>query len=428
MTAGESPIQHAGNPAPRVFLFLQGPLTPFFRLIADGLEARGHQVRRINLWFGDWLHWRRPGATDYRGRQRDWPSFIADYLDAERVTDILLLGEQRAYHRAAIEAAKLRNIRVIATDFGYLRPDWITFELDGMSADSRFPRAPETIRQIAEALPFPDLSRRYHDDFWNMVRWDMAYHLSGSLFRVLYPFYRSHQVYHPILVYLGTGLHLLRTRVGRGRATRQIAALKAGRAPYFVFPLQMQNDFQIRVYSSYDKLEVAVREVIASFAEHSRPGTRLVIKEHPLDPSMINWRRVCRRIANEYRVADRVEFLDGGSLDELLDHAEGVITVNSTVGVWALLAGKPLIALGSAVYDIDGLTHKSGLATFWTAPTPVDLGLRDAFVRAIAGTIQIRGVYYNQPGLDAAVEEAIERLDRELVNAPLPLSARTAAA
>jgi capsular polysaccharide export protein len=296
---------------PRVFLFLQGPLTPFFRLIADGLEQRGHRTLRINLWFGDWLHWRRPGATNYRGRLGDWPAFITDYLDREKVTDVLLLGEQRAYHAAAIAAAKERGIQVVATDFGYLRPDWITFERDGMSAASQFPRDPSEIRALAQTLPAPDLQPRYTDDFWNMVRLDMIYHLSGSLMRPLYPFYRSHQVHHPILVYIGTGLHLLRTRLRRRRAEALVNQVQDGRAPYFVFPLQLQNDFQIRAYSPYPRLESAIREVLSSFAGNAPENSRLVIKEHPLDPAIINWRRVCQRVADEVGIGYRVVYLDG---------------------------------------------------------------------------------------------------------------------
>ena len=33
---------------------------------------------------------------------------------------------------------------VAVTDFGYLRPDWIVLERDGMGAESRFPRDPDT--------------------------------------------------------------------------------------------------------------------------------------------------------------------------------------------------------------------------------------------------------------------------------------------
>ena len=49
---------------PRRFLFLQGPISPFFAEVGAGLRALGHEVRRINLCLGDRLFWRGPGATD----------------------------------------------------------------------------------------------------------------------------------------------------------------------------------------------------------------------------------------------------------------------------------------------------------------------------------------------------------------------------
>ena len=44
---------------------------------------------------------------------------------------------------------------------------------------------------------------------------------------------------------------------------------------------------------------------------------------------------------------------------------------------------------------------------------------REAFLRGIAWCLQIRGVYYAQPGLDAAVEAAVHRLHHRLVNRPV---------
>ncbi|WP_431272749.1 hypothetical protein [Dankookia sp. P2] len=84
---------------PRRFLFLQGPISPFFAELAAGLRALGHQTRRVNLCLGDRLFWQGGGATDYRGRPEDWPGFVAGTLERERITDLVLLGEQRPYHR-----------------------------------------------------------------------------------------------------------------------------------------------------------------------------------------------------------------------------------------------------------------------------------------------------------------------------------------
>jgi capsular polysaccharide export protein len=403
----------------RTFLFLQGPITPFFKQIADGLEKKGHRIRRINLCFGDWLFWRRSGATNYRGKLKDWNSFINDFLDREHITDLILLGEQREYHKMAISAAKARGIQIVTTDFGYLRPDWITFEHNGMSADSLFPREPENIKALAANAPEPDLTRRYIDSFFTQAVWDITYHLSSTIFRAFYPFYSSHQMYHPILVYLGTGWHLLKTRFAATKTEALINHIRVTKAPYFVFPLQMQNDFQIRVYSNYPNLEAAIREVMSSFVQHAPADAKLIIKVHPLDPSLINWERFCTNLASEIGLKERVYFLDGGSLEALLENATGVVTINSTVGVWTLLMGRPLITLGSAVYRIEGLTFSGSLDQFWRNPKAPDFALRDAFIRAMAGTIQLRGVYYNQPGLAAAVAEAVERLDRNKINLPL---------
>ncbi len=404
---------------PRIFLFLQGPITPFFKLIADGLETRGHRVLRINLCFGDWLFWRRKQATNYRGKLEAWGKFIDNFMDREQVTDLILLGEQREYHKRAISAAKERGIQIVTTDFGYLRPDWITFEHNGMSADSLFPRDPEKIKELAAKSPEPDLKRHYNDSFFTQAVWDMAYHLSSTFFRFLYPYYDSHQMYHPILVYLGTGWHLLKTRLAAKKTEALIRQIQQAGKPYFVFPLQMQNDFQIRVYSNYPNLEAAIREVMHSFLHNAPKNAGLVIKVHPLDPSMINWERFCLKLADEFNLKERVHYLDGGSLEALLEHAQGVVTINSTVGVWTLLMGRPLITLGSAVFNIDGLTFSGPLDQFWQSPKAPDIPLRNAFIRALAGSIQLRGVYYNQPGLSAAVTEAVERLDQNKINLPL---------
>lgn len=404
------------NARPRVFLFLQGPITPFFKLVADGLEKKQHRVLRINLCFGDWLFWRRQGDTNYRGRLNDWPAFISHFLDKEQVTDLVLIGEQRDYHKIAIAEAKKRGIQIITTDFGYLRSDWITLELNGMSADSLFPRDPQILLDLAKELPEPDLCPKFRDSFCTQAVWDIAYHLSNVLLHVLYPFYQTHQLYHPVLVYLGTGWHLLHTRLVAKKTQALIDSLHNNNTPYFLFPLQMQNDYQIRAYSKFGNLETAIDAVISSFAQHAPDDAVLIVKVHPLDPFLVDWQRHCQKLANQLGISGRVKFIDGGPLKSLLEHASGVVTINSTVGIWSLLAGCPLIALGSSIYNIDGLVHTGSLDEFWQKPTAPNQPLRDAFVKVLAATIQLRGVYYHKAGLTAAVTETVERLHTNNIN------------
>ena len=57
-----------------------------------------------------------------------------------------------------------------------------------------------------------------------------------------------------------------------------------------------------------------------------------------------------------------------------------------------------------------GLTHQGSLDAFWNAPDPVDPGLRDAFVTALAGTTQVRGSVYDKPGRVEACTAIVRRV------------------
>ena len=395
------------------FLFLQGLPSPFFSRIASNLAAMGCRTTGINLCVGDQLFWRGQSTVNYRGKIAEWPNFIADFLDKNGITDVVLVGEQRSYHKIAIEAAQARNIRVTVTDFGYMRPDWITFENDGMNGNSRFPKDPEAILKLASNVPQANLARCYEDSFWAMAVGDMLYHFSDFFFGWPYPNYRRpYKRDHPVLHYLSIGKRLLFAKANNRRAAQRLSELKVANARYFVFPLQLEHDFQIVAYSPFNSLEEAIRLVIRSFAEHADENTRLLVKVHPLEPGLKNWGKFVYSLANELGIGNRVDYVDGGNLGEIISGSEGMITVNSTAGISALQLGSPVMTLGDAIYDVAGMTYQGQMDNYWKEAKQPDSKLVDAFINAIAGTIQIRGVFYNEPGLSAAVSEAVDRLTR----------------
>jgi capsular polysaccharide export protein len=402
-------------PLPRSFLFLQGPISNFFDRLGRALIARGHRVHRVNLHFGDQLFWRLP-ATNFRGRFDDWRGFIAAQLEKHQITDLVLHGDRRPYHIVAAEEARARGIAVFATDLGYVRPDWITLEYDGMTTYSRFPRDPEAIRALAAELGPPDLEPRFHNPFWLIATLDMAYNLGLVFGRPLFPRYRYHSIVHPFTEYAGwlcsRGRRLFTTRA----ANAEKARLQEAPGSYFLVPLQLATDYQIRAHSPFRDGSEAVREIIASYA---RSGSRreLVFIAHPLDNGLIAWDRVIARVAREFGVADRVLSLPGGTPPALLRNAAGVVTINSTIGITALYLGVPVKALGNAVFDIPGLTSRTSLDRFWESPTPPDPDLMAAFLRALAGTTQVKGGYYERTSQECAIAGFIDRLE----NRPYPL-------
>ena len=90
--------------------------------------------------------------------------------------------------------------------------------------------------------------------------------------------------------------------------------------------------------------------------------------------------------------------------------AAGMITINSTSGLTALRLGRPVKAMGLAVYDMAGLTHQGSLDTFWGAPEgPDPAGLAD-FLKVMAAHCHVRGDFYDRAGRAAAVQAMADRL------------------
>ncbi len=406
---------------PRSFLFLQGPISSCFDRLGRALIARGHRVYRINLHFGDQLFWRLP-ATHFRGRSADWRGFVAGILEQHQITDLVLHGDRRPYHIVAAEEARARGIAVIATDLGYVRPDWITLEYDGMTTYSRFPRDPGAIRALAAELPEPELRARFQTPFWLIAALDVAYNLGMVFGRPFYPHYRYHSICHPFAEYAGWLWSRPKKLFTARAAAAEKGRLQAMPGSYFLVPLQLAADFQIRAHSPFCDLREAVREIIASFAA-SGSRRKLVFVVHPLDNGLIGWSGLITRLAGYFGVAEQVLALQGGTPIELLRNAAGVVTINSTVGVTALHHGVPVKVMGNAVFDIVGLTCQSPLDVFWHDPQPPDPGLMAAFLRALVGTTQVKGGYYERASQACAIDGIVERLERR----PYPLPALSAA-
>jgi capsular polysaccharide export protein len=416
------------RPGPaRSFLFLQGPISPFFPALAATLKWRGHAVHRINVCLGDRLLWKGlfwpqrkwrgfhaegVPAEDFQGRLGDWRSHVERVLDERAVTDLVLLGEQRPYHRIAIASAKARGITVASTDYGYLRPDWIILEQDGLNTLSHFPRDPASILALAEGLPPVDERARFADLFSVQARWDVLFHLSNlSLWP--FPHFQGFQL-HPIIpAYLGTAWRLLLRGRTRRRAEELVARLPEGQ-PFFLFAMQMENDYSIRAYSPYPDMDTALRETVRSFATHAPADAQLAVKVHPLDPGMKHWTGRLTRMARRAGIEGRVHLVDAIPLDPLIHRAAGVVTVNSTAGIRALQLGKPIIALGEALYRVQGMTHEDGLDSFWSGARLPDAALTDAFLRGIAHHLHVRGGYYSPDGVAAGVAAAADRLEAGL--------------
>ncbi|GAK71876.1 putative capsule polysaccharide biosynthesis protein [Agrobacterium rubi TR3 = NBRC 13261] len=402
----------------KAFLFLQGPSSPLFAKIAEHLTRAGHACYRINLNVGDQIFWRRGGASNYRGSLEKWRAYIRSFIDDRRIGTIILLGEERPYHKEAVQAAKERGVEVVVIEMGYLRPDWVTVELDGMSSNSRFPNDPDVIMRAAADLPEPDWTRKYSQTFLNEALADLAYYLPSVFLGLLYPRYRFHGLFHPLAEYAGWVGRLATARHREKEARVLTESLQSGGAPWFVYPLQLETDYQLRAHSPYKSQRDAIAHVISSFAHAADGSARLAIKVHPLDNGLISWSRVIQSAAEKFGVDERVFYFDGGDFNALMTGCRGVVTVNSTAALSALSQSIPTKTLGAALFDIEGLTNQGSLDEFWRSPIVPDPELRRAFFRLVAASIQERGNFYSTDGVAAAALSISSRMVEDRLNEP----------
>lgn len=394
----------------KTFLFLQGPHGPYFAMLAEALRARGHGALRININGGDKLDW--PGeATDYRGTFRNWPLFFDDFIVNHGVTDLLLYGDCRPYHASAHGMARLRGVRVHVVEEGYIRPDFLTLQDDGVNGNSTLPLEPQWYLDQARALPEYQVLPPVPSTFRARARNTMRNGLASALLRPYFPFYRTHRPHSFLIESVSWCYKLLRRNRDLTKAAAEWERVKDER--YFCLPLQLNSDYQIRVHSPFGNMRAGLRFVLKSFARYAPTDVKLVVKRHPLDPALVAWERLTRRLAVQYGIEDRVVYLADWDIAEVVAKSVGVVTVNSTVGTLALNSGKPVLVLGHAVYKVPGVVHHGSLDEFWAAPRSPDMVLYSAFRRVLVDRCLIRGGLLSEEGLQMLVDNAVERLARE---------------
>ncbi|MFJ1253072.1 capsule biosynthesis protein [Cupriavidus sp. CuC1] len=395
----------------RSFLALQGTASPFFRQLLATLHARGHGVQRVNFCGGDLAYAGIEGVYNFADTLQALPEWYFNTLKSGNFTDILLFGDCREIHQAVYQPANLLGLRVHVFEEGYVRPHWLTLERHGVNGRSLLSRDPDWYRRHRSVTPpsLPGQSTGYN--LYERAFHDIRYRAANVVHARHFPHYRSHRPHNGFSEYAGLASRLLLQRRHKVEADKVIERLLASKQPYYVFPLQLNSDSQIQVHSPFEGVRQAIERVMTSFASHAPADARLVIKNHPLDTGLIDYRKFSRELARSLDMADRFDFIDAGHLPTLLDHARGVVVVNSTVGLSALHHRRPLMTLGTAIYDMAGMTWQGELDNFWLEAEGPDMSLYQAFLDYLLHHTQINGDFYTRTGIAMATAGVVKRLE-----------------
>lgn len=409
-------LRAAARPAPtratearplegRRFLIVTIPFGPFGGVFADVLEARGATVRRMIFNAGDATYWRRPGAERFKAPAHDWPARLA--VLARDFTDIVVFGEGGPYNQAVLSAGETLGCRVWVMENGYFRPDWVTVEEGGVNASSRLPRRREGYEAPPpEVRPAKPIGTILPHHVVNISLYHTVQFLGGPL----YPAFEAPYTQSPVMQCVG---HIRRYfGLSLRRSGPPEAAALAARGPFFLACLQREGDAQLLRYSSFADNTAFMAEVMASFARSAPTEARLVVKNHPLDPGLVDLARITRLLAVEHGLAGRVEFIDGGVLSQLCRASRGMVVNNSSAALSALGFHTPVKVLGQAFFDFEGLTDQKPLDAFWSDPKAADPELFGRFRGHVIARTQINGNYHQPDALRMTAEGLAEAFAR----------------
>ncbi|EKB8808842.1 capsule biosynthesis protein [Campylobacter coli] len=374
----------------KTVLLLQGPVGTFFHRLAIKMEKNKTKVLKLNFNGGDFFFY--PNGKRCKCDEKDLENFYESFFKEKKIDAIVMYNDCRLIHAKAIKVAKGLGIGIWIFEEGYLRPYCITFEKDGVNANSSLPRdknfylscnilTKESIKEIPGGFKFMAFSAFL---YW-LFSFLLAPFFNNKLHhRTLYPF--------EFLFWFRSLYRKYLYKFTEKKLNQKIYSLEK---KYFLAVLQVYSDTQIK-YHYKKSIEDFIEELILSFANHARAKSYLVFKHHPMDRGYRNYSKLINELSQKYHVEGRIFYVHDTYLPTLLKNALGCITINSTVGLSAILEGCPTKVCGNAFYNFEGLAYPKKLQFFWREahaykPNP---SLVINFKNYLLNTNQFNGNFY----------------------------------
>ena len=273
---------------------------------------------------------------------------------------------------------------------GYLRPDYVTLQQDGINGYSQLDL--RVIKQLQKAndKPLPT-----HNRFYKLCLSAIVYYIVARAKQDEFPHYmhyRGMTAWQEGMTWLKAPLRKVYHYLPDKRLQRRLHEHLAQR--YFLVSLQVYNDSQITFHSDYADITVFIEQVMTSFAQHAPHALHLVFKHHPLDRAHRHYGALIAMLADNLGIKGRVHYGCDMHLPTLIRDSLGMVTINSTTGLQSIYHNRPTKVMGRAIYDVPQLTDPQPLDGFWQNPMPPDQDFYQRFREYLIEQTQLNGSFY----------------------------------
>lgn len=329
--------------------------------------------------------------------------FIDKFIDESQIDIICLFNGYHWIDQITKVIANKKGLETYYFEDGLFRPFTITCDPNGINADASVPRDPDFFdaleidtTRLEQFLNRPETLSPQASTKESLVKVAAvkAVSMLGSLFGI-HPKFYAHITFWQAVKYF------VYKKYFQYRKPDQLTLPDE----YIFLPFQVSRDTQIFYnspnISNMEELLDYVYEAVQSLNQKNGSNLHVVVKEHPEDISRNNY----RDLKKKYRDKREIIFIKKYDINKLITNSSAVVTINSTVGIESIAKHKPVITLGDAFYNIDGVVHH--------CDTPNQLD--DYILKAINTTLNInrikKFIYYIR--FHYQLEGSINRTDKQ---------------
>ncbi|TDL78976.1 capsular polysaccharide export protein, LipB/KpsS family [Peribacillus frigoritolerans] len=329
--------------------------------------------------------------------------FIDQFIADHQIDIICLFNGYHWIDQITKVIANKRGLRTYYFEDGLFRPFTITCDPNGINADASVPRDPDFYdglevdsTRLQQFLHKPETLSAQASAKENLVKVAAvkAVSMFGSLLGI-HPKFYAHITFWQAVKYFIYKKYFQYKKPDQTTLPDE----------YIFLPFQVSRDTQIFYnspnISNMEELLDHVYKAVRSFNQKNGRNLQVIVKEHPEDISRNNYKDLKKR----YRDKKEIIFVKKYDINKLITDSLAVVTINSTVGIESIAKHKPVITLGDAFYNIDGVVHH--------CDTPNQLD--DYILKAINTTLNInrinKFIYYIR--FHYQLEGSINRTDKQ---------------